>query len=119
MPNRTLTTEELAHANDVLASIRERINSLSGDDAELRFAYNRKIAKELTYDERGKPMWRRKLKALKRKTQGGRCTECGSELPARNAVLDRLSAAAGYTEDNTRLICETCDRRIQAERHFS
>lgn len=119
MSNRRLTDEELAHANSVLALVRQRIAELSGEDADLRFAYNRKIAKELTYDERGKPMWRRKLKALKRRSQDGNCAQCGEVLPERNAVLDRLHAPHGYTEANTQLICEPCDRRIQTERRFA
>src|SRR5579884_805949 len=116
MANRRLTEDELTQANTLLALIRERIGDLSGDDAELRFAYNRKIAKELTYDERGKPMWRRKLKAVKRKAQEGKCAQCGEALPERNAVLDRFRASAGYTAANTQLICEPCDRRIQTQR---
>lgn len=118
MPNRRLTEVELLHANALLALVRDRIDWLSGDDLELRFAYNRKIAKELTYDERGKPIWRRKLKVLKRKTQDGKCAQCCEPLRERNAVLDRFRASEGYTEENTQLICESCDRRIQSERGY-
>lgn len=58
MPNRTLTPLELAHANELLSEIRQRLAALSAGDAELEFALRRKIAKELGYDERSKPMIR-------------------------------------------------------------
>lgn len=118
MPNRQLTSEELVRANELLALIRDRIGHLSGDDTELRFAYNRKLSKELTYDERDKPIVRRKLKAFKRKQQDGKCPQCGELLPEKYAVLDRIRASGGYTADNTQLICEPCDRRVQKERGF-
>lgn len=41
--NRRLTPDELAKANEFLHDIRERLDVLSGDDATLRFAYNRMI----------------------------------------------------------------------------
>lgn len=119
MPNRRLSADELAQANELLALIRERIGKLSAEDIELKFAYNRKIGKELSYDEREKPLRRRKLKVLKRKAQGDRCAQCGEPLPEKYAVLDRFQASLGYTAENTQLICETCDRRIQADRRFA
>jgi UTP:GlnB (protein PII) uridylyltransferase len=65
MPNRNLSADELKRANELLADIRARLISLAGADPLLLFAYRRKIAKELGYDERGKPGSRGKLKALK------------------------------------------------------
>jgi hypothetical protein len=118
MPNRNLTAEELAEANRLLAEVRRRLTALAGDDAALLFAYRRKISKELVYDERRKPMIRRALKAKKREAQNGLCASCADPLPAKYCVLDRLDAAGGYTEANTRLICESCDRRVQAERAY-
>jgi hypothetical protein len=118
MPNRNLTPSELEKANDLLASIRERLVALAEGDLQLHFAYRRKIAKELTYDERKKPMQRRMLKLEKRALQRGLCAACGEELPEKYTVLDRLDAIAGYTNENTRLVCETCDRRVQKERGF-
>ena len=105
-------------ANELLDIIRERIAELSCSDTELRFALNRKISKELTYDERDKPMIRRKLKILKRKQQNGKCAQCDEPLPERYTVLDRFQALLGYTPENTQLICEPCDRRIQSQRGF-
>ena len=118
MPNRTLSPDELLNANELLEEVRARLTSLAGDDSTLLFAYRRKIYKELTYDERGKPAHRQKLKALKRGQQAGRCAECASPLPDRYAVLDRLDAQLQYTEDNTRLLCPECDTRIQAHRGY-
>jgi UTP:GlnB (protein PII) uridylyltransferase len=65
MPHRNLDSDELKHANELLAEIRKKLVYLSGGDPLLLFAYRRKIYKELGYDERGKPGERAKLKALK------------------------------------------------------
>lgn len=118
MPNRTLTPLELASANELLEEVRARLAVLAGEDQELLFAYRRKISKELVYDERSKPMVRRRLKMLKRKQQGGACAVCRDPLPDTYTVLDRLHAIGGYTEANTRLLCQACDRQVQTERSF-
>ena len=118
--NRQLSPEERERLfAPLIGMVRERLDALSGGDPELRFALNRKLFKDLSYDERGKPMERKILKALKRGEQGGLCTECRKALPETDAVLDRLSAMGGYTADNTRLICSPCDRRIQHGRGFA
>lgn len=83
MANRKLTEDELKRANELLARIRERLTTLAGGDPSLLFAYRRKVAKELQYDERGKPGVRRQLKALKWGQQNGKCAHCGQELPLR------------------------------------
>ena len=62
MANRQLTPEELEQANALLDDIRSKLVALSAGEKDLLFAYRRKIFKELTYDERSKPMVRRKLK---------------------------------------------------------
>ena len=56
MTNRRLTTDELQKANAVLKDIRAQLLLLAGEESDLLFAYRRKIAKELIYDERGKPI---------------------------------------------------------------
>ena len=67
MPNRQLISEELEKLfAPLLPEVRERIVILSGEDKDLQWALHRKLFKELTYDERGKPMQRRKLKEIKR-----------------------------------------------------
>jgi hypothetical protein len=117
--NRRLDPNELSNANELLHQIRTRLALLSGGDADLLFAYRRKIAKELTYDERSKPMDRRRLKAAKRLEQHGLCPICNKAPPLSYNVLDRTRAADGYTPANTRLICEACDRAVQASRSFT
>jgi hypothetical protein len=119
MPNRNLDQEQLAKARALVVDILARLKTLSGEDKELLFAYRRKVAKELIYAERSGPMARRKLKAQKRKEQGGLYVRCHKTLPEKYAVLDRTVASAGYTSENTKLICETCDRSIQAERGYA
>lgn len=119
MPNRNLSLEELELARGLLKDIRERLATLVDGDDELLFAYRRKIAKELAYDERSGPMARRKLKARKRKEQEGRCARCREPLPEKYTVLDRIAASKGYTAENTRLICEKCDREVQNQRRYA
>lgn len=119
MANRQLTQDELIQANSLLAEVRQRIEVLSGGDTDLLFAYRRKIYKELSYDERSKPMVRRKLKDQKWKSQRGLCALCGKELPEKYTVLDRLNAADGYTTENTRLIHQQCDVEHQASKGYA
>ena len=119
MPNRNLTVTELEKANALLAYIREQIDNLCGGDTDLKFALRRKISKELGYDERSKPMIRRALKIKKMKSQNGLCAICEKLLPEKYNVLDRIRAADGYKFENSRLICESCDRIVQAERRFT
>ena len=120
--NRTLTADELVHAGAVLDLIRSRIDELAGGDPRLTFAYKRKIAKELQYDERGKPTLRIKLKARKRRAQRGLCANDRvppHPLPRKGAVLDRFQAEGGYTDANTRLLCPQCDAQLQEEKGYA
>jgi ribosomal protein L44E len=119
MPNRKLTAEELTEANTLLNKVRARLLELAAGNTELLFAFRRKVYKELIYDERGKPMARRRLKATKRQEQGGTCPLCNKPLPEKYCVLDRFVAAAGYTPENTRLICQECDVKTQAARGYA
>ncbi|QRN96997.1 hypothetical protein JRI60_49925 [Archangium violaceum] len=118
MPNRQLSSDELALANELLDSVRAELNRLASGDEELLFALRRKVAKELSYDERKKPNPRRALKKRMRARQGNLCPLCRETLPKRYCVLDRFNAVGGYVESNVRLICERCDRRVQEERGF-
>ena len=119
MANRQLSGPELDLANTILKTTRQQLEAAAAGDQELLFALRRKIAKELTYDERSKPMVRRALKRKMRALQNGVCPLCKEELPERYCVLDRFNAADGYVPENVRLICESCDRRVQTERRFS
>ncbi len=103
----------------MLDEIRGKLDKLSQGDKELLFAYRRKIFKELGYDERSKPMVRRKLKDQKWKEQRGLCAICRKELPIKYTVLDRLSAVDGYTPENTRLIHQECDVAHQASKGYA
>jgi len=118
MSNPLLTKEELAKANDLLNHVREEIARLAGGNPKLLFAYRRRVAKMLVYDERSGPNERRKLKIIKRKEQEGLCAECRRGLPKSYNVLDRFAAIDGYTVANTRLICEDCDQSIQVSRVY-
>jgi UTP:GlnB (protein PII) uridylyltransferase len=118
MPNRQLSSDELALANVLLDVVRAELNRLAGGDKDLLFALRRKVAKELGYDERKKPMARGALKKRMRALQDNLCPLCRESLPERYCVLDRFNAADGYIESNVRLICERCDRRVQEERRF-
>jgi Zn finger protein HypA/HybF involved in hydrogenase expression len=119
MPNRRLTSAELVNANKLLAVIRKRLEALCLGSKHLLFAYRRKISKELSYDERGTPLARRKLKLQKRKVQKGRCAMCDKKMPKSGAILDRFRAAAGYTPKNTQLICPKCDTATQKSRRYA
>ena len=118
MGNPRLTVEQLEIVRALLVEIRAKLNVVSGGDADLLFAFRRKVYKELVYDERSKPAVRKRLKAVKRLEQGGKCPKCKKPLPERYVVLDRLHAVSGYTPENTRLICQECDITIQTERRF-
>ena len=119
MPNRRLTPDELSKVRVLIDSVRNQLNELSGGDADLLFAYRRKVYKELIYDERDKPMVRRRLKALKRREQDGNCPLCKKPLPETYCVLDRIETAAGYLSANTGLICRECDIAVQKERRYA
>lgn len=119
MPNRQLTIYELKNlANPLLNEVRKKLVKLSGGDERLHWALRRKVAKELGYDERGKPMHRVALKKRKHRKQDGRCCTCDNPLPKTGAILDRLEAMAGYTDSNTRLLCPDCDTKVQRERGY-
>ncbi|MGE0200125.1 MAG: hypothetical protein AB7P76_04065 [Candidatus Melainabacteria bacterium] len=118
MPNKQLDSKQLVKARELLGRIRKDLDQLSKGDRELRFAYNRKIFKELCYDERGKPAHRSKLKLQKFELQNRKCKQCKKPLELKGSVLDRKNAVDGYTVENTNLIHPECDRKIQKERGF-
>jgi hypothetical protein len=119
VPNRRLTSVELQFANRILALVRNRIAATANGDAEFRFALNRKIYKELSYDERGKPSRRKRLKSKKRRQQDNICPYCNEQLPSSDCELDRLVASAGYTAENTHLVHQECHRRSQAAKGYA
>ncbi|SRR6266480_5584376 len=120
MPNRQLTKTEIQDLFQPLhAFVTSRLQEISGGDAELLWALRRKLVKSLSYGERGTPMHRRGIKALKRAEQQGLCAICRQPLPERDCILDRLQAMRGYTVENTRLLCRDCDFKVQSERKFA
>lgn len=119
MANRRLSASELEQANAILELVRAQLDSVSCGDGALRWALRRKLYKELTYDERGKPMHRRRLKKVKREQQRGLCPICAQPLPDKYVVLDRTEAMRGYTDANTRLICTACDTTVQRNRGYA
>ena len=118
MPNRNLNAGELTLANELLAEIRKRLNSLAGNDLLLKFAYRRKIVKELGYDERGKPGDRAKTKNLKWGLQNGMCAHCHGKLELKYSELDRKNAVDGYTVENTELVHAKCHQERQAAKGY-
>lgn len=119
MANRQLTDDERKGLFEPLINeVRTLLKNLSNGDNDLMWALRRKLVKELGYDERGKPMHRKKLKLKKMAAQRCLCAVCGLDLPEKNSVLDRLEAMGGYTEKNTRLICAKCDVQIQEQRGY-
>jgi hypothetical protein len=119
MPNRNLTSDELVLANKLLEEVRAKLNILAAGDPLLLFAYRRKVVKELGHDERGKPLARAKLKALKWGEQGRKCAHCGKEMPLTYSELDRKNAADGYTQENTELVHAKCHQERQAAKRYT
>jgi hypothetical protein len=119
MTNRNLNDEELKSAHTLLDEIRRKIDMLAGNDSDLRFAYRRKIYKELIYDERLKPMARRKIKIQKFDQQHGKCAHCNGDMTIQYSELDRKNAADGYTIENIELVHAKCHQLRQAAKHYS
>lgn len=120
MSNRQLSEDELKNLfQPLFAETTAKLLDLSNGDVGLHWALRRKLYKELSYAERGKPSHRKRLKKQKRSEQDGLCHICNSTLPDSGAVLDRYEAMAGYTSENTRLLCPDCDRKEQASKGYS
>jgi len=119
MPNPQLTKNQRTEMFDPLFEwIKEQLKQLSGNDPDLLFALRRKLYKELSYLERGCPMSRKRVKALKRKEQGGLCAVCHKPLPDTYTELDRIEAKGGYTKENTRLVHHECHILEQLQKKF-
>lgn len=119
MANRQLTSKELIDfAIPLLTTVRKRLREISSRNKNLLWALRRKIYKELMYDERGKPMHRKQLKMKKRLAQKNCCALCKRKLADKGSILDRLKAMKGYTVENTRLLCQKCDTKIQVQKGY-
>jgi hypothetical protein len=121
VPGIRLTPEQSKAANDLLDQIRNRLEEMSGGDKRLHFSLRRRIYVRLSYDERGSPMHRKKLKDRKWKEQRGKCAaaDCGRDLPTTGSELDRTDPVLGYTPENTKLLCHDCHRKQQEERRYT
>ena len=120
MPNPQLSEEQRKELfAPLLEMVVQRLEQLSNDDPDLLFALRRKLYKELSYLERGTPMSRKILKAVKRAEQGGLCAVCQMELPESYAELDRIEAKGGYTAANTRLVHHECHIQEQQSKKFA
>lgn len=119
MPGVRLTPEQAEAANSLLDQVRDRLREMSNGDERLLFSLRRRIYVRLSYDERGDPAHRKKLKEKKWKEQRGKCATCGGDLPVSGAELDRSDAVLGYTSENTKLVCHACHRKQQEERGFT
>jgi hypothetical protein len=102
----------------LLSFIRSKLISLSRSDPDLLFAYRRKIYKELIYDERGKPMYRRKLKQEKWGEQKGKCAVCRRAMPLKDSEMDRIKPMKRYTLKNIRVVHHDCHRQLQEKLRF-
>lgn len=120
MPNRQLSQDELtALFAPLIEDMRGRMKALAAGDDELYWALRRKLYKELSYDERTKPMQRKMLKRNKIIEQGGKCAICGDALPDSGAMLDRFEAMKGYVHNNVRVLCQRCDTKEQERKGYA
>lgn len=119
MPRIRLTPEQAEAANTLLKEIEERLEKMSGGNAQLLFSLRRRIYIRLSYAERGDPAHRKKLKEMKWKEQRGKCAIGGEDLPVTGAELDRKDPILGYTPENTQLVCHEHHREQQAKRGFA
>jgi hypothetical protein len=125
MPSRRLTESELEVARGILDQVRETIAAASKGDPVLTFALRRYVYKYLTYDERGTPAARTKLKMQKLLEQDGKCGYEKCPVPDRKITkadepeLNRIDPVQGYTSENSVLVHHACHRMSQSEKGFA
>src|SRR5689334_25161447 len=105
MANPQLTPDQRAQLfAPLFALVGQELERVSCGDPSIKWALNRKLWKELSYLERGKPSKRKALKRKKKKAQQN-CAICGGPFTeGEEPELDRAEAPAGYTDGNTRLV---------------
>jgi hypothetical protein len=114
-----MTNSELVAAKDILNQVRQRITETANGDLVFTFALRRYIYKYLSYDERGTPAERTKIKLAKIKEQREMCADPECPVPGRKISksdepeLDRIDPVKGYTMENTVLLHHECHRRAQ------
>ena len=120
MPNPRLNPEQREKLFlPLISKIKADLEKASGGDPQVLWALRRKVAKELVYLERSKPMERRKLQNHKFSEQNGLCAICGKKLPERGGELDRKEAFWGYTAENTRLVHHDCHVDDQKKKNYT
>lgn len=114
--------ERKKHFAPLFESIKKKISLLAEKNPRLSWALQRKLWRELSYLERGTPQQRRKLKIEKWHAQNKKCAvkSCGKKknIRLKYSVLDRRKAIGGYTSQNTRLLCRSCDIKIQKQKGY-
>lgn len=125
MSNERMSKSQLEMARQILADVRQRLATAAQDDERFAFLLRRYISKNLTYDERGNPQQRTKLKLQKLVEQKGKCAYTNCPTPDRimtregEPELDRIEAIKGYTIENTVLVHHDCHRMSQKEKGFA
>jgi hypothetical protein len=124
MASRRMTDDELAAARGILHDLRQRITEAGKSDPVFTFALRRYLYKNLSYDERGTPAQRTKLKLQKLIEQAGKCPYAKCSEPDRimtkadEPELDRIDPVKGYTSENTTLVHHGCHRHSQDTRGY-
>jgi hypothetical protein len=120
-----MTPAELIRAKEILDQARNNIREASASDPLAAFSIRRYVYKNLSYDERGTPASRTKLKLQKLLDQEGKCAYTDCPRPshkmskADEPELDRLDPVYGYTIENTVLVHHECHRMSQSKKRFS
>jgi hypothetical protein len=119
-----MTKDELIVAGHILREVRQRITETGEGDPVFTFALRRYVYKNLSYDERGTPAQRTKLKLEKLIEQGGECVYSECKMPDRKITkadepeLDRIDQVKGYTSENTVLMHHACHRASQDKKGY-
>jgi hypothetical protein len=109
-----LSGPALEAARTILEQARTQIREAARNNQELEFKIRRYVYIRLSYDERGNPLERKRLKVRKYDEQNGLCGLCSKPLgKIAYSDLDRLRAALGYTAANTRLVHSACHHEQQ------
>lgn len=125
MSNERMSKSQLETARQILTDVRQRISEAAQDDERFTFLLRRYVSKNLSYDERGDPQERTKIKLEKLSEQKGKCAYSNCPTPERimtkedEPELDRLEAIKGYTKENTVLVHHDCHRMSQKQKGFA
>jgi hypothetical protein len=125
MSNERMSKRQLEAARQILSEVRHRLASAAQDEERFVFLLRRYIWKNLSYDERGNPQQRTKLKLQKLVEQDGKCAYPNCPTPDRlmtkedEPELDRIEAMNGYTKENTVLMHHDCHRMSQKGKGFA